>query len=545
MPEDPKLIMSFDPSTIEHLGVKMYSKLPNALAELIANSYDADSHNVKIKLYDKEKKKIVVDDDGIGMSFQEINDYFLRIGRNRRKEGQETSPSGQRKATGKKGLGKLAFFGIGNTIKIETIRKNSGEKTTFILDWNELITTKKKEYEPNYKTSKCDIKIKGTRITLSNLQHKTKFDKEALAISISKLFNLFDNSFKTFITRNDDTPLRIDDKLKYENLDSQFEWSYSELIRKFDISYMHKKNIKGKIISTIKPLKPDLRGITLFANGRLVNTPEFFGISESSHGFSYLTGWLEVDFVDDWKEDVISTHRQSLNWDLPTTIALQDYLKKFMSHVERVWRNRRNDERKKELGKKTNINIISWFNNLPEDIRKKMEPIIDSITERSELPEDERTNTVQKLHELIPDYPYYHWRHLHKSIHEVSEEDYRKSDYFNAAKEAAIKYIKNVKKRSEIKESEFKGDFDLMMKVFGKDNGKLLITKNRTITEKDMEEGQKYSSAGIVAGFRNPTSHENKKDLHPNIFNDKDCLDILSVISYLFGKLDVAKKRHD
>lgn len=41
--EDRKLIMSFDPHTIEHLGVKMYSVLPNAIAELIANAYNADA----------------------------------------------------------------------------------------------------------------------------------------------------------------------------------------------------------------------------------------------------------------------------------------------------------------------------------------------------------------------------------------------------------------------------------------------------------------------------------------------------------------------
>ena len=32
--ESPKLKMSFDPHTIEHLGIKMYSVLPNAIAEL-------------------------------------------------------------------------------------------------------------------------------------------------------------------------------------------------------------------------------------------------------------------------------------------------------------------------------------------------------------------------------------------------------------------------------------------------------------------------------------------------------------------------------
>ena len=43
MSENKVLRMSFDPQTIEHLGVKMYSQIPNAVAELIANSYDADA----------------------------------------------------------------------------------------------------------------------------------------------------------------------------------------------------------------------------------------------------------------------------------------------------------------------------------------------------------------------------------------------------------------------------------------------------------------------------------------------------------------------
>ncbi len=45
-------------------------------------------------------------------------------------------------------------------------------------------------------------------------------------------------------------------------------------------------------------------------------------------------------------------------------------------------------------------------------------------------------------------------------------------------------------------------------------------------------------SAGIVSGYRNPTSHETKEDIYPKVFSDMDCLDILSTISYLLNKLD-------
>ena len=107
---DNELRMSFDPNTIQHLGIKMYSSLPSAVAELVANAYDADAHEVVIKLYDNgADRKIIVQDDGHGMTFSEINDCFLKIGRNRRSEGAPASPGG-RKATGKKGSWKTCAF---------------------------------------------------------------------------------------------------------------------------------------------------------------------------------------------------------------------------------------------------------------------------------------------------------------------------------------------------------------------------------------------------------------------------------------------------
>ena len=51
MEEQKNLVLRFEPSTIEHLGVKMYSHIPPALAELVANSYDACAKSVNINLF--------------------------------------------------------------------------------------------------------------------------------------------------------------------------------------------------------------------------------------------------------------------------------------------------------------------------------------------------------------------------------------------------------------------------------------------------------------------------------------------------------------
>lgn len=126
-----QLELKFDPRTIEHLGIKMYSQLPYALAELVANAYDAGAENVRIYLYDdSECKKIVVEDDGEGMSYDEVADNFLVIGRKRRTEDVDRKNSKGRIITGKKGLGKLALFGIGKTIQIETSKEGEKEKNS-------------------------------------------------------------------------------------------------------------------------------------------------------------------------------------------------------------------------------------------------------------------------------------------------------------------------------------------------------------------------------------------------------------------------------
>jgi len=544
---DAKLRMSFDPHTIEHLGVKMYSNIPNAIAELIANGYDAEAENVSVKLIDMDgNKSISIIDDGVGMSFDDINIKFLRIGRKRRLEdGNALSPNGKRKVTGKKGLGKLAFFGIGDTIEI--ITKKDGEKILFLLDWNELLdTTDKPDYEPKFSISKCSTEEHGTSIILKNLKRKSEFDKEGLAISLSKLFNFFDNSFNVSISLNGDEPLKIDNDLKYRNIIAQFQWTFPAFSKMLDSDYSEKDKISGMVLSTEKPLKPGLRGITLFANGRLVNAPEFFGVSESSHGFSYFTGWLSVDFVDDWEKDVISTDRQSLNWDLPETESLRDFLKRTMSELEREWRRQRNEKKTEEIKEKTKVDIIGWYGGLPREIQSSVEPIVKAVMYDSELPSETQTEIVRNLHSLIPEYPYYHWRHLHSKVQNASYTDYSRKDFYRAFEETIKRYIFEVKNKSGSTNST---DYGMMGEVFGK--GKILKVAKKykkkdgndftNSTKDNIEEGQKFLSMGILEGARNPVAHEEIAELRDSgLFTEEDCLDMLSLLSHLFKRLDDA-----
>ena len=175
---EDQLILKFDPNTIEHLGISLYSKLPSVLSELISNSWDADADMVKIDFIDNDTiKEIHYLDDGEGMTFDELNAKYLVIGRNRRDNPIDQITLKRRKVIGKKGLGKLSVFGICDVIEVISIK--DGVKNHFKMDIAEIKNSKSNAYKPELlipKNSIADANEKGTIILLKNIRRKSGFD---------------------------------------------------------------------------------------------------------------------------------------------------------------------------------------------------------------------------------------------------------------------------------------------------------------------------------------------------------------------------------
>ena len=118
----------------------MYQSPVAAVAELIANAWDADAGRVDVDLPANlsGNPAIVVRDNGVGMTFAECQDFYLNVGRNRRvDEETDESPDG-RPVLGRKGIGKFAGFGIAGVLEIDTTSANTGERTVFRLDLQDL-----------------------------------------------------------------------------------------------------------------------------------------------------------------------------------------------------------------------------------------------------------------------------------------------------------------------------------------------------------------------------------------------------------------------
>ena len=97
-------VMTISRMTVDKLGVKLYDRVSAVIAELVANSYDADATNVTIQapmgVYLATTKgdagyKITVKDNGVGMEPDVVNPFYLKVGGERRKDPKRGNVSGR------------------------------------------------------------------------------------------------------------------------------------------------------------------------------------------------------------------------------------------------------------------------------------------------------------------------------------------------------------------------------------------------------------------------------------------------------------------
>lgn len=118
----PKTI-TVDKRIVKILSASTYDNFPNALKEIITNSYDADASVVDVKI-DIKNEIITITDDGSGMSEADFT-LYLRIAGSKREKKPKT-PSG-RFVIGQFGVGFLSVFPFFKNYSIETTKSNSDE----------------------------------------------------------------------------------------------------------------------------------------------------------------------------------------------------------------------------------------------------------------------------------------------------------------------------------------------------------------------------------------------------------------------------------
>lgn len=191
------------------LGEQLIRDAGLAVFELVKNAYDADARHCTVTMHDltdPDAARIIVEDDGAGMTPEIIRDVWLVIGtdfRAKQRADGTRSPEFHRLPLGEKGVGRLAIHKLGRKI-IVTTRARGGKETVLTVNWDEFeSSTDLSSVKMNLDTRKPVIFTgdkRGTHIEITNLRERnwTRAKVRGLHRSVSSLCSPFDapDSFK-------------------------------------------------------------------------------------------------------------------------------------------------------------------------------------------------------------------------------------------------------------------------------------------------------------------------------------------------------------
>lgn len=135
----PELIFTVDSALLSELGDKLVETAHIALVELVKNAYDADATLVTVKIVPDPPHgpEVHVSDNGSGMSFADVKNYWMRIATTHKQDHPVSQHYG-RPRTGSKGIGRFSCRRLGTRLKLVTIVSQNGsglEKTEVSFDW--------------------------------------------------------------------------------------------------------------------------------------------------------------------------------------------------------------------------------------------------------------------------------------------------------------------------------------------------------------------------------------------------------------------------
>ena len=183
-------------SALKMFGKQLYSNASSAISELVANGLDARASSIflTIDIRDKANAYVEIFDDGKGMSANDIEERYIKIGYNKRRNEDGLNDG---KTMGRKGIGKLAALYLSDCFTIITKSVNSG-LTCWKLDVSNLNENDSPELVPidangfsefdSYQ--KLVAQGHGTIICLQHVNMRGLGDKafESLECRLSNLF---------------------------------------------------------------------------------------------------------------------------------------------------------------------------------------------------------------------------------------------------------------------------------------------------------------------------------------------------------------------
>lgn len=393
--------LTVDLSVLDHLGVNLYSNIAAVLTEVVANAWDADAENVDISI-DEANSRITIADDGDGMTVQDINSKYLRVGYRRREDDAQNAKltAKGRMVMGRKGLGKLSLFSIADVIEIQSAK--DGEVHGFRMSYAGIKESEGSDadyYSPEPLHDDVVTITKGTQIVLKEIKRQ-RLGRGATALRkrLARRFSVIGEKHD-FRINIDERPVTAADRGDLPTV--QFLWAFGD--SEPDVSstrnlqeqdrlpdrledWVEDWSVKGWIGTARRPKQLDskdagnLNSIVVFARGRLFHENILDKVNDGRLFTKYLTGQIEADFLDlDDERDIATSDRQRIQEDDPRYALLLTFLRSSLARIEKRWTEWRCKHELKKVKEKSPA-LTKWLESLPEGFEQQANSLIAKLS---------------------------------------------------------------------------------------------------------------------------------------------------------------------
>lgn len=382
-------------SALEDLGMNLYSNIPSVLSEIIANSWDADAENVNVTI-DKAKDTIIIEDDGIGMSRDDVIDHFLTVGFKKRDTSGVVTPIKKRKPMGRKGIGKLSSFSIARSVEVYSVKDD--DRTAFRMDRDaikeHISAHKDAPYEPSEISPWPTSLKRGTRIVLSGLSKKiSAMTVAGLKRRVARRFAIIGPKFDFRVLVGGEGIAPSDRGFQSA---LEYLWVFGDqnetislctnLARKAEnrteVLNVAAKNygvhLSGWIGTVGQPRQlqdeegDNLNRIAIFMRGKMAQEDILDKFGQKEIYADYVIGELHCEELDsDSLDDIATSSRQSIKEDDPRFEAVSDLIRAELRHIASRWSDWRREDGAKQA---VNVPEVSdWLSALQGPTKKKAE----------------------------------------------------------------------------------------------------------------------------------------------------------------------------
>ena len=410
MPEPLRL--RFLGALVEQLGAQLYPGATATIAELVSNAWDADAANVWIEIPLGEPwgddDRIVVTDDGAGMSREYANDRYLIVGRKRRAELGEDRTDGGRPLHGRKGIGKLAAFGTARILECYTVAEGAG--TSFRLDYDNIRSLEpSEEYEVEEardvtppRAPGGSVLESGTRISLSGLRKRRAINEAQFRQSLSRRFALDADKMRIHVNGTAlsrfEHPLEFsfpkDGRLLDEGTVAVADDGWGE-------AEIGGRPVRWWIGFTERPIsEKEMQGVSVLARGKMVQRPFLFQRTAGVYGQlgqEYLVGEVQADWLDEGRDidsDLIQANRDQLQLE---DARLEEFLAWGQELVRIALRERRNLRAERVASELDLDNFRDLTGRLTTEERRRLERVVTAVSKVPEIGREEARNLVGSL----------------------------------------------------------------------------------------------------------------------------------------------------